>query len=242
MKVIDAIWEKRNLGIDVVEVEVQNGDLIEEVALELPQIQSDYICVKIPSDMNEIAEYVQQMGYRFREDQIHMRHDLKPPSRNALQQRLYNAISYQVMNDEDIVELKEEIRKGMFSSDRFSIDKCFTEEQCSNRYINWVDDLLKDGATPYVMSYKGEHSGFIILKTTDERIYQSVLGGAYSKYRKSGLGVIQKEQEITKKMNGKYVETMVSSNNVSQLKALILNGYIPIEINHVFVKNRNVID
>lgn len=234
MKVINAIWEKRNLGIDVVEVEISRGDSAEEVSEKLNKIKADYVSVKLPSYLTEFLDIIQHKGYVYREDLIHVRHRLQSIPRTAVQQRMYDTISYHEMSSRDICELKSEIERGMFSSDRFSIDSRFTKEQCANRYVNWVDDLLINGAKPFVMEYKGEHSGFIILKTEDKKTYQSILGGAYEKFRNSGLGIVQKEQEIVKILGGICVETTVSSNNVAQLKALIQNGYIPYDVVHVF--------
>lgn len=49
--------------------------------------------------------------------------------------------------------------------------------------------------------------------------------------------MVQKEQEIVKKLGGKKLTTNVSSNNPSQLKALVANGYVPVTVQHVFVKH-----
>ena len=73
--------------------------------------------------------------------------------------------------------------------------------------------------------------------TKDGRLYNSVLGGGYVKYRNTGLGIVQKEQEIVKKLGGKRLETLVSSNNPGQLRALEINGYRTKNINHIFVKH-----
>lgn len=239
MKVIDAVWEQRNLGIDVCEIELEKGDSQEEFENQIRNVSADYISVKLPSDMSHLIDMIQANGFSYREDLIHVRHDLHPIQRSSIQQRMYDLVSYHIMNDTEILELKQEIKDGMFSTDRFSTDERFTQEQCTNRYANWVDDLLSNGAIPYVMEYKGQHSGFIILTKKDDKVYQSVLGGAYAKFRKSGMGIVQKEQEIVKQLGGKCVETTVSSNNVGQLKALIVNGYVPFSIDHVFVNYRH---
>lgn len=236
MKVIDAVWEQRNLGIHAYEIEMEMGDIQEEFENQIRNMSADYISVKLPTGMTEFLNIIQANGFTYCEDLIHVRHDLHSTQRNSIQQRMYDLISYHMMDESEILELKQEIKDGMFSTDRFSTSGRFSKEQCANRFSNWVDDLLSNGAIPYVMEYKGQHSGFIILTTKDDKVYQSVLGGAYAKFRKSGLGIVQKEQEIVKNLGGKYVETTVSSNNIGQLKALIANGYMPVLIEHVFIK------
>ena len=107
--------------------------------------------------------------------------------------------------------------------------------------LRWEDiDFEKNYISiNHAITYKNENSGFVVLRKIDENSYASVLGAAYKKYRRTGLGIIQKEQEIVKNLGGKRVVTSVSSNNVGQLKALILNGYKPYSIEHVFIKHND---
>jgi hypothetical protein len=142
-----------------------------------------------------------------------------------------------MMTDKDIEQLFSEVEGGMFENDRISQDPVFGSELSSKRYLNWIRDLLEKDALFYAIRYKDDNTGFVVLETKDGINYQSILGGGYRKYRKSGIGIIQKEQEITKSLGGKKVLTSVSSNNVGQLKALIMNGYMPYGIDHILIKH-----
>lgn len=237
MKIIDSVWEKENLGVTSKEVIIDANDSVDDVKTGLSAINDQYIVVKIPASKFEIMNLVQDMGYRFVEELISVEHDLHEVKRNRILQRLYDSLDYRKMNDEDIDTLYHEIDNGMFDSDRISNDPRFSPELSARRYRNWVASMLKNGAIPYVMSYKGEPAGFIILTTKDRLVYHSVLGGGYEKFRKTGLGMVQKEQEIVKLLGGKLVATNVSSNNVNQCKALLANGYTVTNIIHVFVKH-----
>lgn len=237
MKIIDSVWEKENLGVTSKEVIIDMKDNIDDVENGLSAINDQYIVVKIPASKFGIMNLVQDMGYRFVEEIISVEHDLHEVKRNRILQRLYDSLDYREMNEDDINTLYDEINKGMFDSDRISNDPYFSPELSARRYKNWVASMLKNGAIPYIMSYKGEPAGFIILTTKDRIVYHSVLGGGYEKFRKTGLGMVQKEQEIVKTLGGKLVTTNVSSNNVNQCKALLANGYTVTNINHVFVKH-----
>lgn len=237
MKVVNAVWEKRNLGVDTYEITFDKKDRIEEIAEEFEHISATYMVVKVPSERSDLGIYVQKKGYYYMEDLILVEHDLHETMRNPLHQRLYDAMSYKKMTEEDIHVLEKEIQDGMFDSDRISQDNLFGKEMSAVRYRNWTRDLLMQGALPYVILYKQEPAGFIILQTRDGICYESVLGGGYQKYRMTGLGIVQKEQEIVKKLGGKKVVTHVSSNNVSQLKALAMNGYVPANVEHIFIKH-----
>ena len=237
MKIIDAIWEKENLGVTSKEVLVDLNDSIDVVKAGLASLNDLYIVVKVPASQFGITALVQDMGYRFVEEMIEVEHDLHEVKRNRILQRLYDSLDYKEMDASDLETLYSEVDKGMFSTDRISNDPHFSVELSARRYKNWIKSMLNSGAIPYVMSYKGEPAGFIILTTKDKIVYHSVLGGGYEKFRKTGLGMVQKEQEIVKSLGGKFVSTNVSSNNVNQCKALLANGYTVRNINHVFVKH-----
>lgn len=237
MKIIDAQWEKRNLGVETKELVCEETDELESVIKSIDRLCAAYMVIKIPGNRSDLTSGVQKKGFLYMEDLINVVHDLHEVKRHPLHQRLYDATSYRAMEKGDVDQLFEEIAKGMFNSDRVSNDQFFGKEKAAQRYINWTRDLLSKGAFPYVILYKEQPAGFIILQAKDNTSYISVLGGGYENFRRSGLGVIQKEQEIVKKLGGKRVETYVSSNNPAQLKALVLNGYIPQNIEHVFVKH-----
>ena len=237
VKVLDAVWEERNLGVKTVEIVLELNDSIDELSSKLNNLNAKYIVVKIPSQMSDFTSFVQSYGFRYIEDMVHVEHDLSDIARTSIMQRLYDSVSYELMDDDEFKRLYDEIMSGMFESNRISNDNLFEGVNANIRYLNWVKDLKDDNALFYVMKYKGESSGFIVLKDEGEGTYYSVLGGAYIKFRKTGLGSVQKEQEIVKKIGGKRVITAVSTNNCNQLKALVYNGYKPFLIEHIFVKH-----
>ena len=237
MKIIDSVWEKENLGVTSKEIVIEINDDASEVSQVLNSFDEQYIVLKIPSGKSDIMRIANELGYCFIEDIIEVEHDLHEVKRNKILQRLYDSLTYRLMETEDIDNLYNEISKGMFTNDRISNDPIFSIELSARRYKNWIKSLINEGALPYVMSYKEEPAGFIILTTKDKVTYYSVLGGGYEKFRNTGLGMVQKEQEIVKKLGGKCVTTNVSSNNVSQIKALLANGYTFSKIDHVYVKH-----
>lgn len=237
MKIVDAVWEKRNLGVTASEITIEKGDEPERVNEQLSRIDSEYSVVKLPSEMSGILTVIQRNGYEFIEDMIHVEHDLHEVVMSRIQKRLYDKTSYRVMTERDHEQLRAEIEKGMFANDRISNDSFFSKDISARRYINWTNDLKEKGAGFYAITYGDESIGFVVLDKQDEKTYYSVLGGGYEKFRGSGLGIVQKEPEITRLLGGKRLVTSVSSNNLNQLKALIMNGYRPYAIDHVLVKH-----
>ena len=237
LKIIDAKWEQRNLNTKTYEIIIESGDEPQYVKSEISKLNGRYIVVKIPSELNDNLIVVQELGFKYIEDMINVEHDLREVPRNRILQRLYDETTYRRMTDDDIEELFEEVRDGMFENDRISNDPIFGKELSAKRYMNWIKDLLEKSALFYTIIYKNDSTGFVVLETKDNLNYHSVLGGGYRKYRKSGIGIIQKEQEITKSLGGRKVFTSVSSNNIGQLKALIMNGYMPYSIEHILIKH-----
>lgn len=238
MIVINASWEEWNLGVTTTEITIENGDNADSVGKQLSLVNSAYSVIRIPSEMSQILKVAQDNGYVFIEDMIHVEHNLNEVEMGRVLKRLYEKTSYREMTDTDFDQLQNEIEKGLFDNDRISNDGFFADGLSSKRYMNWTKDLRKKGARFFVITYGNECSGFVVLEKKDAETYYSVLGGAYEKFRKSGLGIIQKEPEITRKLGGKRLVTSVSSNNVGQLKALIMNGYKPYSIDHVLVKHK----
>jgi len=237
MKIINAEWEKRNLGVKTYEVLIDANDTPESVQQELPKLNADYVVVKVSSDINGMTDVIQKCGFTYIEDMIHVEHDLREVARNRILQRLYDETSYRRMNEDDFKQLFSEVENGMFDSDRISNDPLFGNSYAAKRYSNWLRDLQQKEALFFVIRYKEDSTGFVVLQTKDGVNYNSILGGGYKKYRNTGMGIIQKEQEITKSLGGKKVFTSVSSNNVKQLKALVANGYVPYGIDHIFIKH-----
>ena len=237
MKIIDSVWEKENLGVTSKEVVVELGDDLEIFSKVIKDLKAQYLVLKIPSGETDMMRSAQNAGYFYIENLIEVEHDLHEFIRSTVHQRLYDSLDYRQMDQKDVEMLYYEISKGMFSNDRISNDPKFSKELSAKRYSNWVGTLLKEGALPYVMLYKGEPAGFIILTSKDTITYYSVLGGGYEKFRKTGLGMVQKEQEIVRELGGKRLTTKVSSNNLNQLKALLANGFTITRIDNVFIKH-----
>ena len=238
MRIVNAIWEERNLGVTTTEITIERDDCPESMDAQLSLVDSEYSVIKIPSNMDRVLKVVQNHGYKFIEDMIHVEHDLNEVEMSPVLKRLYEKTLYREMTDQDFDQLQAEIEKGMFDNDRISNDEFFAKGLSSKRYMNWTKDLRSHGAQFFVITYGNECTGFVALEKKDAKTYYSVLGGGYEKFRKSGLGIIQKEPEITRKLGGKRLVTSVSSNNVGQLKALIMNGYKPYAIDHVLVKHK----
>lgn len=164
---------------------------------------------------------------------VHDLHDICLP---PIQKRLYDAIEIGVMDDNDINILYDEIRKGLFDSDRVFLDPFFSKEQARNRYINWVMDEAKRGKELLKNIHKGKTIGFLdfVSKGMESSLF---LGGIYLESRRGGIGSIVKVPQAVRERGGKKGRRSVSTNNPGQVRSLIMNGYIPESIIHTFIKH-----
>ena len=239
MKVVDAIWEKRNLGVDCREIKIEKDDTIEEIKRELPQNESQYTVVKVPSGKFDVIFLLQEMGYTYVESSINLTHDLKDIKLNPIQQRIMDSLSYSRMGKDDIEKLFCEIKKGVFSTDRIYIDPHFTHEQAANRYINWISDELDKSTEAFKITHKDKSVGFFTFKDIGNSTCYPFLAGMYSDYLKSGLGMSTIEKPLKEAVKRKYKQcsTFISSNNVGTLNMHIAYRFKFESIDSVYIKH-----
>ena len=239
MKIVDAIWEKRNLGVDTVEITIEEHDPETEVTAAINALDAQYAVVRVPAVRADLIFPVQQKGFVFAEEMVHLVSDLSEISLAPVEKRLWDAVECQRMTDDDIAELRSEIRKGLFSTDRIYLDPAFSKELAAERYVNWIDDELARGGFLVKYVYKGRTAGFFSLRDTGNGDYTSALGGMFSDFRKGGLvtAISGKVPEFVKELGGRSVDAHVSTNNPVQIKNLLRNGYKLMSINHIFTRH-----
>ena len=161
MKIVEAFWEKRNLGVDCVEITIEKHDILsqlEEICNQLNTI--DYVVVKVPVARIDINEYLTKQGFIFVEGSVNFQLNVKDAILSPLQQRLNAAITYSEMEENDLAQLYAEIEHGLFKTDRILLDSYFAEKQSATRYVNWIKDELARTTQAYKIVYKGDAIGF----------------------------------------------------------------------------------
>lgn len=238
MKIIDAYWEKRNLGVDVAEFEINGDEPISEIKKSITENEKNYNYVKVPIEKMNLYNLMSELGYSFVEESFHLFHDLKTIPINSLHKRISDCVSSLPMDDSDIDELFSEIRKGMFRTDRIALHPDFGIEKANLRYINWIKDELDRGTEVYKLKYKNDNIGFFVYKEIDNGVYYPFLAGMYQKYINSGLGIniVIKPIQETIRRNGRCNFTYVSSNNTASLMSNIAFGYRICGTSAVFTK------
>lgn len=231
MEIIDAYWDDEILGLKCWEIVLNTNDDVKEFAEAERKLISEksaqYIVVKAPVNAPEFLYELPRLDYTFLETAFKL--TLKKqryvcPSFVARFDR--NSEVKTILSNEDLERVYSEISRGIFDTGRVALDKNFSKEQASRRYINWIQALIKQDQPVHEVYLDGNAVGFFVLKPVDRTTVQGILTGLYEKYEKSGFGVV-----LMKKLNDTVwhlgYETylaQVGSNNLKALRSNLLFG------------------
>ena len=241
MKIVDAYWEKRNLGVITYELTVESPDDQNRIKEFEKTSDYEYLVIKIPAQLLPALLSLQDEGYQFIEMNTVCSYDCnKPYSLIGIQKRLYDSISYEKMSNDDIEYLFMRITEGMFVTDRVYIDAFFRKRQSAKRYIGWIQDEISRGANLYSILYKDKKVGFFGLSQVKDNECFAFLGGVFPEYQRIGIGVIMNCFEIdeAKRQGAKRVITSFSSNNRGAYAVHLALNYTLIDNYYVFIKHR----
>jgi len=239
VKVVEAVWEQRNLGVSCNEITIEKEDTAESVLMQIPYCQAQYIVVKVPTCRTDIMFALTEMQFSFVECAFHVTHDLKNYEVKGIQKRLIDAVQYSLMDNNDLDVLFTEIRNGMFTTDRVCLDPYFSLETAANRYVGWISDELDRGSQVYKLTYKDKSIGFFTFKDIGNGVYYPFLAGMYKDSIKTGLGIntIAKPIYEAIKRNGRMISTYISSNNLNAVHVHASLNFKFNEISYVYIKH-----
>ncbi len=247
MKIIDAVWEKRNLGINVIEIQTEQTDSLIDIENTLKSLSAEYMVVKIPVGNFEMMVFLEEQGFHFIECLLKTEGDektyLQIPSYAQIPaiQKLNKKCTYSKMDNMDLNTLYGEIRKSLFTTDRIYLDPYFKKEQAAFRYEMWIKDEIENGsAEAFKVEYQKDTVGFFVHRQIEEGVYQGILMGVYGDYMDTGFGYIVdlKEREEHIKKSRRSIG-YISSNNISRCKLSFSEPSILTDIQYVYIKHND---
>lgn len=240
MKIVDAVWEKRNLGVTCCELCLEERDILQEIKDIYAGInEKQYMVVGIPSSRYDLVQFFQSQGYTFIEAAITLEHNLEEVNFSKKLMRICNKCTWEQMDDHDMSLLSNEIYKNIFKTDRIYIDPMFTKRQAAQRYDFWIKDLINSGNIPYKVMFGGETVGFFLNKEREENVYDGLLAATYSDFEGSGMGYCIQYAGIKSAIDRgahKYIGH-ISANNPAVLKVLLSIGFYIKTIEYKFIKH-----
>lgn len=240
MRIIDAVWEKRNLDVECTEFEIGAGEKGCDLVDQIQQTTTEYQVAKVEVGNVDVQLMLQDNGFKFYETNYQLERKLKPgETLPAIYKRFKKDLSYRVATEEEINNILEIVESGeMFTTDKVALDPHFSAKHSGHRYVVRARDMLKDGAPTVLGLFKGNVVSFTIYEIKDGYCL-AYIGGMFKEYRDKGLGFIPLyvTAEHILDNGGKILRTGVSSNNPSILRLQLLFGAKITEMKNVFIKH-----
>lgn len=242
MIIVDAFWEKRNLGKSSVEINIEKSDSVDDLR-QLNNIEANYQVIKLPTSRVDLVLSVQSFGFKFVEMMYSCRHDLAVPTLSSPLARMALAFTYTDATDTDVEIIREHIYEGMFETDRVAIDPAFGINKAATRYLGWMDDLIKQSAKVIILRYRNKPVGFFVLKLSGIRC-DALIGGIFKEKIGAGFGFMLNYFEIiyAKELGCNELWGAFSSNNGPVFGINTQLGYKICPSHYVFVKHNNKVD
>ena len=239
MKIVDAFWEQRNLGVTCTEVTMDDGDAVEALTATLASLTARYQVIKVPVARYDLMTVMEKAGFSFIEGSMKVVHHLKNIELTGIRKRLNDSIVYEEMDNADIARLYEELKRGVFITDRIYLDTAFTKEQAAKRYVYWLEDERGRGAQLYKLTYKAQSIGFFIFKETTHGGCYPFLSGLYEAETTPGMGniLLHKIIEEASQRGLKFISSYISTNNLPVVKVHISEGFTITNIIYVYIKH-----
>lgn len=240
MIVVNAHWEKRNLGVSCIEILLEAKDPLEKALLAFTNSSTEYQIIKFPTTRPELIFLVQENGFKFTEIQIVCERTAQTPILDKMPTRFVNSIHCEISNGDQKKDIEKNIDSGMFKTDRVSIDPHFTKFQSANRYRGWLADELHQGASLYSLIHNTSSIGFFILRNHGNGDYRSPLGGIFSEFQSKGYGLCLNYHEIKQatSLGAKTITVAYSSNNPAVGTINRMLGYREKPSSYVFVRHK----
>ncbi len=241
MNVVDAAWEKRNIGVSCLEIDLLASDSISDLEEYLIDKDVDYVVLKCPVNCSDFIWNLPRAGFTFIESQIILelsKDNYRGPSFIKITER--NTDMKRLFDKAEILRAIEKIPHDVFDTDRISLDPHFSKELAGMRYKNWVLDLMDKGDHFLELSVKGVPAGFFIARKSEGPIGYAGLAGMYSQFKGKGFGIslINKGMNYILQAGHQKIITGVSSNNKNILKVHNILGFEVCDIKYVYVKHK----
>lgn len=243
MQTTHAVWELENIGVDAWEIALDATDTPEALAAKEKQLiaqGAEYIVVKTPVNCPALLFGLPKLGYTYVETVFHVmirRGEYHMPQAVARFDRGLTVIKR--TEEQDLERVYALIRKGVFVSDRVSIDPAFGVIAGGNRYANWLKTMLGKGGFLYEVQSGEKPVGFFVICRKDEATVDPVLMGLYDEQNDRGMGALlhKKTLDTCFTHDCKRLTSTIVSNNAKVLRVYVNAGATITDTLYTYVKH-----
>lgn len=240
LKITEAVWEKRNLGVSCLEIELNEKDTVQELeGILAKRGKTDYIVVKCPVCQKSFLWELPAAGFTFIETQVCLslsKENFQSPPFLRIAER--NTSLKRITDPKDIGAALDKTGE-VFDTDRISLDQYFCAEQSGARFRNWAADMIGQGDTLLEFCVGDEPAGFFIARTCEGQTGFAGLAGMYPKFKGKGYGaaLIHLGVDYLFRQGHQKIVTCMSSNNKEILKIHFMFGFQLIDLKYVYVRH-----
>jgi hypothetical protein len=243
VKIIDAYWEERNLGLKVCEIVFDDDEIFNHETISSLEESYKYIVAKIPGDSVHLVHNLEGMGFRYLENQLVLyilSNELLQIDKNW--ERRYNNISCEKVSDKkDLDSICDKIKKGLYIKGRISADPEIENGISDLRIVNWLNDLsVRENVFIYKLVRDETAIGYFALEKINNAHFNVVQAGIFSDYQNKGFSFlipynilkIAADDEIT----GIYAS--ISSNNMSMINSISKFMHLSIKKTYIVMRKK----
>jgi hypothetical protein len=193
VKVIDAYWEKRNLGLRVCEILFDQDEIIDNNKLSDLEESYDYLVAKIPGDSVSLVHDLENKGFRYLENQqvIYFLTSELLKIDKAWEARFKEVTCEKVTHLKVLAEICNQIMKGLYLTGRISADPDIKKGISDLRIVNWLKDIYeKENVSVYCLIKQNKIVGYYALERINIFHMNIVQAGIFLGYQDKGYSFL----------------------------------------------------
>lgn len=241
MVIIDAYWEKTNLGVDSCkEITFSSDDEVDTVQEQFSKTDAQYLVAKVPAARVDLLALCQNNGYKFIESNFAIKKNLRNLSLPKEYMRFQDKIIWKEPTASQSDRVFKTIKQGVFDSDKIALDKKFGLEKSAKRYYNWITSALNKDSKLFIVYVGDREIGFIVVKAIDADNCEGTFGALFPDCPNTGFGFALPYAtfKYAKEAGFKFVHSGVSGNNPVSLRMNLFAGYEIEKVSYCLVKHR----
>ena len=218
INIVNAHWEKRNLGKDVTEIIVdENAELIDLKSC-IYKLETDIVYCKIHCHNLSGFKFLEDNGFKYCENIFSLKKRLRFFKMHGIFKDVLSELYSTSIEKTDLEFIFSELDKNIFGTDRIALDPLFGKKISGLRYKNWLNDMYNSNGEYQIKLIKNKSHKPIGFYTNryDNKIAYAPLGGMFSDHLMSGLShsIIYFPLIDALNKNCTVLKTKISSNNV----------------------------
>lgn len=243
MKMIDAEWEQRNLGVSAVEIEVEPNDSFEDFQRALSGCDARYLVAKISVSRSDFLFGLPELGWRFVEAQESLSLQRSVYRVPKMLRRFDDRCVYRLAENRDqACAALRHFRDGSFDTDRVALDPAFGVKLAGQRYYYWAMDVFERGGEIFDCLYGGRSIGSFVFRTDSAcpTVRHAVLGAMLPECQERGLGSLffKKNMDAAFDRGAEEIRTAISSNNLTVFRLWLHFGAELTDTRYVYVRHQ----